>query len=156
MDLLTKSLREVLIMLGARHKERLGTGIAVGLVILFIYSSLVAAEVLPAVSDIVSFVGSIAGGILIMFIPVWLDPKKRHIGEDLQGILVFMDDLAQRGGLTATQKKIVYIEMLQKQVKYCFPGKPLDLTELTKDAEAAVKEAMNDNRKVLNNGDIKS
>ena len=145
MDITTQFLRHVLVILGARHKERLGTGIAVGLVFLLIHSSLVAAEVLPTVSNIVSVAGSIAGGILIMFVPVWLDPKQRYIGEDEQKVLSFMDELAQRGGLTATQKKIAYNEMLQKQIKYYYPGKQL---ELKKDAEAAVKQAKSDNREV--------
>ena len=152
MDILTEFLRHVLVMLGARHKERLGTGIAVGLVILFIHSSLVAAGLLPTVSNIVSVVGSIALGVLIMFFPIWLNPKQRHIGEDEQKILIFMDELARRSGLTPVQKKLAYNEMLRKQIDHYYPGKPL---ELKKDAETAIEEAVNDNRGVLDNSDVK-
>ena len=143
MEIPTQFLRQVLVMLGARHKERLGTGIAVGLVILLIHSSLVAAELFPSVSYIVSVTGSIALGILLMFIPIWLDPKQRHVGEDEQRILAFMDELAHRSGLTAAQKKIAYNQMLHKQIDQYYPGKPL---ELEKDAKAAIEEAVNDKR----------
>lgn len=143
MDLLTEFLRNVLVTLGARHKERLGIGIAIGLVILFFHSTLVAVELLPTVSNIISVVGSIALGILIIFIPLWLNPKQRHLGEEERKILTFMDELANRSGLTAEDKKIIYNEMLRKQIDHYHPGRPL---ELEKDAKAAIKQAVNNNQ----------
>ena len=153
MDILTQFLRHVLVMLGARHKERLGTGIAVGLVILLIHSSLVAAKLLPAVSNIISITGSIALGIVIMFIPVWLNPKLRYIGEENQKILTFIDELAERSALTAIQKKIAYNQILQKQIDHYYPGEPL---VLEKDAKAAIEQARNNNREVLDDNGMRA
>lgn len=150
MDTLTEFLRYVLVILGARHKERLGMGIVLGLIILFIYSLLVAAGLLLNVSDLISVVGCMALGIGIVFIPVWLDPKQRHIGEDEQKILTFMDELARRGGLSDAQKKLAYHQMLFKQIEHYHPGKP---PELQKDAEEAIQEAKRDQREALGGGD---
>lgn len=150
MEGVTEFLRHALQMLGARHKERLGTGIAVGLVILFIHASLAAADVIPQVHYAVSTAGSIALGVFAMFVPLWLDPKQRHLGEDEQRILVFMDELSRRGGLSSTQRQIAYQRMLQKQVDHYHPGKPL---ELKKDAEAAIEEGKSDNREALDDSD---
>lgn len=143
MESLTGYLRHVLVVLGARHKERVGAGIAVGLVILFIHSSLVASGILSVVHILISISGSIALGVIIMFIPLWLDPKQRHIGEDEQRVLIFMDELSDRGGLSSKQKQLAYSNMLQKQIDHYYPGKP---QELEKDAEAAIRDAALDKR----------
>ena len=152
METTTAVLRYVLVILGAHHKERLGMGIALGLVFLFAHSSLVELGLLPSVPDLTSAVGSIALGIWIMFIPIWINPKKRHIGEDEQKILTFMDELADRSGISTTQKKIAYNHMLQKQIEHYYPGKPF---ELKKDAEEAIQEAKRDHREVLGTSDTK-
>ncbi len=143
MEGLTNFLRHALVILGARHKERLGTGVALGLVFLLIHSSLVTAELLPRVPDVVSVAGSIALGVLAMFVPLWWDKKQRHIGEEEQKVLELMDELSRRGGLSDAQKKIAYTQMLYKQIEHYHPNKPL---ELKKDAEASVAEAMLDKR----------
>lgn len=150
---LTESLRYIFIILGARHKERLGIGIALGLVILFIYSSLVAAELLPAISNVISITGSIALGILIMFTLLWLDPKQRHIGEEEHEKLALIDELTRRGGLNATEKKTAYSKLLHKIIDHYESGKPL---ELEKDAKTVIKEIVNTNQEVLDNTKIKS
>ena len=145
-DGLTEFFRQALVILGSRHKERLGTGIALGFFIQFVYFNCVALELLPKIDTIVSSFGCIAFGVLVVFIPVWADPKKLYIGEQEQNILALVDELSERGGLTATQKKLAYKIMLDRLVDSYDPSTQVNLQL---EARAAVTEAALDKRQEL-------
>lgn len=138
MENLTDFLRQAFVMVGARHKERLGVGILIGIVILFFHTSLVAAAFLPSIPTVISVLGSIALGVLIMFLFLWRDPKKLYIGEEEQKLLAIMDELSSRSGLSSQQKKFAYAQMLNKLVSHYDPNKPLEIEE---DAVEAIREA---------------
>lgn len=55
-----------------------------------------------------------------------------------------MDELIERKGLSKTQAKIAYNQMLQKQMEHYHPGKSSDLK---RDAQTAVEEVSLDTRK---------
>ena len=134
LDLLTQLLRSVIKILGVDHKQRLGAGIALGLVLDGIRMVLA--------TDITTFnnlgtIPTLALGISLVFLPLIF--QKRKIPEDYKKVLDLIDIIIERAELSKEHRKWAYRELLEKVVLHFSSNREIPFEKLAEESAQELK-----------------